>query len=49
MSAPGRPEPDAPVMTEAVWHMFLLADAKTRPQILTGCAAWLSAQKAGAS
>lgn len=41
-----RPEPDAPVLTEAEWHLYLTADAKTAPQVLTGCAAWLSAQKA---
>lgn len=47
MTAAGqRPEPDAPALTEAEWHMYLTADAKTAPQILTGCAAWLSAQKA---
>lgn len=46
ITAGQRPEPDAPVLTEAEWHMYLKADDKTRPQILTGCAAWLSAQKA---
>jgi hypothetical protein len=39
------PEPDAPVMTEAEWRMWLQADAKTQPHILTGCSAWLCAQK----
>lgn len=43
MIAIGRPEPDPPVLTEVVWRMYLKADAKTAPQILTGCAAWLSA------
>lgn len=41
-----RPEPDPPVLTEAEWHMFLTADDKSRAQVLQGCAAWLSAQKA---
>lgn len=37
-----RPEPD-PDLTEVVWRMYLKADAKTGPHILTGCAAWLRA------
>lgn len=44
-----RPEPDPPVLTEVVWRMYLKADAKTAPHILTGCSAWLSAQKARVS
>jgi hypothetical protein len=46
ITAGQRPEPDAPVLTEAEWHLYLTADDKSRGQILTGCAAWLSAQKA---
>lgn len=44
-----RPEPDAPVLTEAEWHMYLLADDKSRTQILQGCAAWLRGQAKGVS
>lgn len=42
------PEPPAD-LTEAEWHLYLTADAKTQPHILTGCAAWLGAQKGGVS
>lgn len=49
ITAGQRPEPDAPVMTEAEWHMYLGADDKSRGQVLQGCAAWLRGQEAGVS